>query len=362
MKQTKVLALFMGASGKPGGCELYRIIVPFHYMMKSAAWQVGWMSYEDFFLHFKREGYPYLQRVAKEVDIFVFPRTIHRGGDNREAVLSLFRYIRLHGGKIVYEVDDDFTNEYRKVTDGESVEIAQWSDAITVTTPMLAERMTKITGRPAYVLPNMLDPMVWREQKVDRAAPPEEILIALTGSPTHHNDWKVLETVLPRILSEHNDVYLVIGGFHPDYLQNLPRTDYVAALPYELYGQLIRSCDIVLAPVDPNDKFNLSKSPIKCVEGQGAKRQNNSAGAAVIATDHPIYRLAVRHEETGLLTPHTPEDWYAALKRMIEDTQLRQRLSLQGYRNVWKHYDASKQWVQWSKAYRTILSQPAYNV
>jgi glycosyltransferase involved in cell wall biosynthesis len=297
--------------------------------------------------------------VVAMTELFVFPRLYVRNDEELEATRKIFDFIHRCGKKIVYEVDDDYTNTYRTVHDGDSISVAKMADAITVTTPYLGEMMTRLTKRKHYILPNMLDPALWKdapapERKTDK------VVIGLTGSSTHGGDWRVLETVMPKILDELGDrVHFVIGGYHPEYMSELPNTEYLPAVPYQIYSQLIRSCDIVLAPVDPDDKFNDGKSAIKAIEGQGAAREldGQQAGACVIATHNKVYSLDIKDGKTGFLVHHKPESWYNAICQAILDSSLRKEIQYNAFRRTWKQRDISKGAALWGKAYLSILNK-----
>jgi glycosyltransferase involved in cell wall biosynthesis len=192
-----------------------------------------------------------------------------------------------------------------------------------------------------------------------------KIIIGLTGSPTHSADWEVLRNVMPQLLEKNPDVRLLLMGYIPEYFTEL---DNVIRLPfqsYDQYAQKIRNCDIILAPVDPNDGFNLGKSPIKAIEGQAARRKLSNgkfAGAAVIATDNPIYRLAIKNGETGLLVEQTSDAWNNAIQSLIDSAERRERIQVQGHKWVYKHHDMSKNWKLWDQAYRKILAAPQNNI
>lgn len=354
---TRVTGLYMGPAKRPGACEIYRVNVPLYHLGKhSNAWETRWLHLGDLI----DDGLEPLAAAIAESDIIVLPRTFYLNNETREVVAGVIGMARAAGTRTVYEVDDDYSNEFREVVAGEAIEVASWCDAITVTTERLARRMQNLTGRPAYVLPNMLDPELWKGERQTQHNT-GDLIIGLTGSATHYNDWKAAAGPLLEILQEASDVRLALVGFHPDYLQGFPRTDYLPVLPYPQYAQIIKSCDIVLAPVDPRDRFNDYKSAIKAVEGMGARRSINGrpAGAAVIATRNTVYSTAIRHEKNGLLVDHTPEDWYDALDRLITYGDFRRGLQYRAYRSVWPgHYDASKGWTKWALAYNKILSKP----
>lgn len=348
----------------PNACQIYRINMPLVHMANRGRHGFLSITYEDLVNTTRRNVQETLELVMKS-DLFVFPRAYAVNDDALEAWRMIFKLIRV-GGKdkrIIYEVDDDYTNRHRDFTEWHmyhAMKIASWCDAITVTTPHLAKLMREETRRPVHILPNCLDPVVWR--RPERTRSHDGVTIGLSGSQTHHGDWLVLKDVMPRILAaDHGKpVRFVLTGFHPDYLRELPDTEYIDVLPYAQYAELVRMCDIVLAPVDPDDGFNHSKSPLKAIEGMGATRlldQQTVAGAAVIATQSVTYET-VKHGKTGLLVPHTPESWYNAIESLLRNDQLRQQLQISAHNWVWKHHDISKEWMKWQAAYRQILSKP----
>jgi glycosyltransferase involved in cell wall biosynthesis len=332
--------------------------MPLHFLGKAKGWGTHWGFLADAVAMFL-ENEDALDQFLHSTDLLVLPR-FYVLNEHRKAAEGFINSIRAFGIHVVYEVDDDYTNEHKKVIEGDAISVAGLADAVTVTTPYLAETMHKRTGLPTYVLPNMLDPQLWRNGTITRKAGPDMTIIGLTGSFTHYEDWKVLKDVLPAVLEKHPNSRLVVAGFTPDYLEGLPQTEYFAGFAYPAYSQFIRQCDIILAPVDPADGFNMGKSPIKAVEGMGATRlvENRFAGAAVVATDNPIYRLAVRNEQNGLLVEYTPDAWFNALDRLLTDHEYRHRLQFAAHRSAWKDWDISRHWTKWAKAYRDILKLP----
>lgn len=362
IKPIKVLSIMMGAERVPGACEIYRITLPFHYMGQQSGWDTEWVYFQTIWQEFQAYGDEVFAHLY-DYDIIVLPRALAPDEPSRMAMGILITSLRSHGVKVVYEVDDDYSNEFREVTEGgDAMSLMAMADAVTVTTPFLRDRMRKFTSQPIHILPNCVDPVLWRDAPVTiEKKDPNQVVIGLTGSATHKEDWKVLETVLPEIMATHDNAHLIIMGYHPEYLSDLPNTSYLPGHAYNLYCQIIRGCDIIIAPVVPDDGFNLAKSPIKVVEGQSARRTlsgGRNGGAAVIATDNPVYRLAVQNNVTGLLVEHTPQAWATALHSLVTDTDLRERLQVQGHKAVYKRFDISREHTQWARAYRKILSSP----
>lgn len=342
----------MGESRKPGACEIYRVNMPLTYLAsnKPEKWQIGWLWFSDIIAEIRAHGYDAIVKLIQENDIFIFPRASVQDEPALFAIKEIFDAIHAAGKIIVYEVDDDYTNKHRHVVDGLSIEVAAMADFITVTTNMLGETMKKETGRPYYVLPNCVDEELWDGTPRKGEKLEYKTVIGLTGSKTHYDDWIVLKDVLRTVLNENYDAHLLLMGFHPDYFEGMESTSYIQPMQYIQYSQVIQSCDIILAPVDPNDGFNLGKSPIKAVEGQ-------MAGAAVIATKNPIYKLAVKDQRTGLLVNHDPESWYNAITLLVNDYELRQRLAKSGQAFARKTYSMQKKWKLWDSAYSDMLKK-----
>lgn len=362
----RVLAIYFGKTPeRVGGCEIYRINMPFHYLGVNG-WKCGWVYFSEIYDEFKKNGTAAFWNMAASYDIFVFPRSVAPESIAMDGIRSLFYILRKAGKRIIYEVDDDITNQHRDFSHQGvfgATQIASWTDAITVTTPLLGQLMSKRTKRPVHILPNMIDPTVWDRPKNYHS---EGLVIGLSGSTTHERDWNVLAPVLSKILTTEYDVPVMLRlmGFTPDYFRELPRTEHYPGLSYEVYAEVVRDSDIVLAPVDPDDGFNLSKSPIKVIEGMGATRAvgNTLGGAACLATDNPVYRLAIDHEKTGLLVEHTEEAWFHAIDRVIRDHEFRASLQRKGSKWVWKHHNIQNEWRLWDKAYRKVLERPQHNV
>lgn len=355
---SKVIALFPGRKRELGGCEIYRITMPYaHLQSNHPSWEAAWGFYEDIWTKAHLEGFDVWKKLTLRYDIFVFPRIYFKKDADYKIFDDVIDMLHQLNKRIVYEVDDDMTNKNRQVTDGDAIRAATSCDAITVSTPLLSELMESETGRKTYILPNMIAPEVWFTKAKGEFLLKDKIVLGLTGSSTHREDWRILQNVLPKILKDER-VHLLLMGFHPLYLEGLPNTTYLEGLPYTKYSQIIQSCDIILAPLN-DDTFNNYKSPIKCLEGMAARRKvgNEIGGAACIATDHPVYQLAIKNEKTGLLVKHTEEEWFNGLKELIDNEALRKSMQIEGHQWVQKHHNIAKKSSLWTNAYQAILNK-----
>lgn len=364
------MIVYMGKERTPGACEIYRGNQPAYFINQNAKnWNMSWMYFERLQEQYANDGINGLLNTLRSVDLWIFPRAFIPDGEDQDKVLksvaSLYALIRATGGRIVYETDDDYSNEYRHVVDGDAITPIRWADAYTVTTSILGKHLRKHGASvPFYALPNSLDPALWaNDATTPQTSTSDKIVIGLSGSATHVEDWREAAKALRRLIANYPDkVELWLTAYHPPYLDGVEAVR-IPPLDYVNYSQMVRGCDIIMAPVN-DDPFNLGKSPIKATEGMGAKRMLGQipAGAAVIATDNPIYGQEIRHEKTGLLTPNTEEDWYSSLKLLITNESLRKTLQEKAYNWVWKHRDASKTWREWVSAYTKILSKKPNNI
>jgi glycosyltransferase involved in cell wall biosynthesis len=205
------------------------------------------------------------------------------------------------------------------------------------------------------VLPNHVDFGWFGQQSLLAERQVEGLTIGVLGTRTHYFDWIYLEEVFGRISREYDDVTILCAGFQPDYLE-----DYrcLSGVPYRYYPQLMRQFDIVCCALDPDDVFNLSKSSIKALESMASARRLSSGkigGAVAVCTDMTLYRRTVNHMHNGLLVDN--EDWYEALKMLIEDERTRNRIAYVGHRWVEKNRDIKQGYRLWKNAYLRLLEE-----
>jgi glycosyltransferase involved in cell wall biosynthesis len=192
-------------------------------------------------------------------------------------------------------------------------------DAMTFSTPELAERYEKSCKR-SYVLSNYMDREFFKNlsQKND-----DYIAVGWAGSFTHEIDILEMGHIV-RAINEHPDAYLFMVGVNPQLLderfKNLISHGKMIILdpvPIELYPELLTNFDIGLAPIVDN-VFNRCKSELKIIE-------YGAVGIPVIASPVAPYLRYVEHGVTGFIAKKR-KDWYAHLKTLLEDAELRKKL------------------------------------
>ena len=286
-------------------------------------------------------------------DIQVIQRNVYTLAAQPEA------YDQMHdmGSKLVYEIDDDPTDQYRDLGYGDWIgEFMTVADAAIVSTPYLAKLMKQTYNKPVHVCFSHLNTKEFARVslRVPRAIT-DKIVIGLAGSLTHWADWAVVVDALHKLKVTHGDrIALVCAGYRPGYFKSLDMFQ-LRPVEYKLFPGIMKQFDIVLAPLDRSDQFNLSKSGIRALESMAAERPlpNGQMGGAIpVCTDLPMYRRYV-NKSTGVLVKDDA-DWYDELVRLVDDKVLRQNLSRAGLKWVQKNCDIKQGYRQWVTAYTNI--------
>ncbi len=360
----KVLAIVKDKSA-PGAVEIYRITSPFMSVDLKTDHQFGWIPKNAFYDALEQRHYE-----LADVDIFVFQRMLTI---EDEKIRRMLKGLRDAGKLTVYECDDDYSGEYKVV--GKHPD-ASWQpfirnvDMVTVSTEGLANRVLECApDASVQVLPNSIEREFWDEMCDRTEREPGPVRIMLAGSETHYADWVPFHQVIPAIDAKY-DVQWVVAGFTPSYLEDLDlrrAIEFLDPVPYPKYPSLLVGADIGICALSLNDRFNESKSPIKAIEYWSAKRQlihrkgrrmvkAGDGGAAVVATDHPVYEDVIDDGNNGLLAKHTAASYIDNISLLLDDPLLHRKLQIAGYREA-KKYSIKKHWYQWKNVYEMLMER-----
>jgi len=345
-----ILAL-IGNKRRVGAVDVYRVTMPLTYVDNKSEMHCGWMPKSSLAMQIQHGETEILNQ-----DIIVLAKFLAE-----EDAGDYVGYLKSRGAKVVYETDDDYSGRYREADDkpGDWHAILDHVDAVTVSTPYLADLARKDSGgKPVHVCPNAIQ-LEWFS-KVSREAIdafPDQVTVMVAGTKTHQEDWRVMAEVMPGILADYPDVEF-LAVCEKEYYEYLDAT-FMAPAQYRQYPALLRQADILCAPLIPEDQFNWSKSPIKAIEGWSAERKitkTRQGGCAIVASKAEPYKGVVQNRHNGLLVDHTPEAWDEALRLLIEDRLLRQKLQYEGLKDA-KRYDIEQRWEDWYRAYKSIGGQ-----
>jgi glycosyltransferase involved in cell wall biosynthesis len=357
---------------KIGGVGYYRLFLPKIGLEKITDWKIDLIGSDFESLIDTTTEDTTLQSYVnffKKYDLVVLKHF-----DNPNAGRFMFAASDITGVPIVTDLDDDIFSVredqpahklgYRK-GEAQRITIAtmlSFSKALFVTNEILGKNATdyikKSTGVliPYYVLPNQNNIAEWAKYKAKK--PTNKVVIGWHGSITHNADLSMVLPVIKEILKDYPNVYLeLMGGITREYaleifkdweLELLNRIDVRGGtqawdkFPYTLMKQ---KWSIGIAPLI-DDTFNQSKSNIKWLE-------YTMKHIPTVASNVEPYR-SIKHGVTGILCD-TPEQWYVALKELIEDSKLRDRLAENSYKEIKKNWQYDKNAKLWKKAIDSVL-------
>lgn len=221
---------------------------------------------------------------------------------------------------LVYDIDDDvFTADHAGSLWHEIPEIRpiaaylmSLSDLVTVSTPHLAEIMSKFS-RNVVVLNNCVDERLLALERPRR----EQVTVGWAGATSHEKDFRWLSPILSRFLNRNPDVgFTFAGGDFSPCLKVEPgrcrHTPWQAEM-WDYYAGI--DFDVGIAPLTPAREFNKSKSHIKALEYA-------ALGIPVVASDCEPYREFVEHGVTGFLARRDHE-WDRYLRDLVNDEAMR---------------------------------------
>ena len=253
---------------------------------------------------------------------------------------------RHSGGRVIYEIDDDLLDAEALRARGftgdtnELEEKVRWlagtADLVSVSTAGLAKKMAEFS-RQIWVIPNCLDRELWKlDTPRDHvngpfARDPLRVRVGYIGTPSHDADLRLVAGAMNRIAEEFGEgvEIEVVGGFErskPVFGQRvgLPRQhDYPNFVNW--LGQRVH-WDIGIIPLAEDD-FNRSKSNIKFLEYAALEM-------AIICSDVPAYRDVAVHGVNCLAVSNNEEAWYLAIKKLLENPQMRLSLAAAARKEV----------------------------
>jgi glycosyltransferase involved in cell wall biosynthesis len=185
----------------------------------------------------------------------------------------------------------------------------------------------------------------------------------------HETIWNKFEEIFTANYREESE--------DPEYfkwLKKIKREDYPEqykknyirrwTLPLTQYAKHYDYCDVCLAPIDAIDVyktdkgqiinrvnyFNEVKSELKIIEA-GMKKK------VLIAQNFGIYKELLKDGETGILIKDNKDDWYKAIKKVVQDPEYRQMLADNLHNYVKEKYDLKIVTAQRAEMYKDIMAK-----
>ena len=350
--------------------DVYRVTLPFSYLNKHSSIKAGWIQSDMI-----RQAVRQAQRGDRPIDnlrnIFGYDIIVLRRWLSADvemalgAVNDIREFSGVFNGKpalVIYEADDDYSGKYRPP----DIRLGDWKpflrqvDAVIASTKPLADLMAEDAGlERGHVAPNFLPHSKFSRTSLDAIRENNALTVMLAGTATHEDDWRVVADAMVNITREFPEVRFAVAGNVPDYLYG--ECEFIPPVPYQDYPAILRQADILCCALDPEDRFNDSKSYVKVVEGWTSARKlvgKTVGGCAVIASDALPYRGIVVNRHNGLVVDHTVDAWYNAIKELITNRLLRQKLQVNGFKQS-RTYDVQLGWRKWYRVFENILADGA---
>lgn len=151
---------------------------------------------------------------------------------------------------------------------------------------------------------------------------------------------ETIEAIAPRLPEVRFDI---VGGMPQDIAEWRERTArienvrFAGHVPHRDVGRLIAGFDLALVPFGrrfEQGKRDTSRwcSPLKIFEYM-------AQGRAIVAADLPVFREVLEHGRNAwLVKPEDAEAWIDALRRLLMDPKLRERLGRTALEDFDRHY------------------------
>ena len=215
-------------------------------------------------------------------------------------------YWGLDPANAAYELTDPKKNQEENIDHYKKV--LELSDAITVSTPFLLEKMTNWLGhKNVHIVENCVTVSDFTVRRMGTKRP----LVGWVGSTSHRSrDLEELKGVFAGSWRLHHSGHVPGAQFFADAI-GVPhhRVRTSPMLPPQHYAKASFCFDIGIAPLS-NKPFNHAKSWIKAIEYA-------SAGIPFVASDAPEYRRL--YEEYGIgRIAKTKDEWYGNLVELTD--------------------------------------------
>jgi GT2 family glycosyltransferase/ADP-heptose:LPS heptosyltransferase/lipoprotein NlpI len=275
---------------------------------------------------------------------------------------DLTGHVDLSRQKIVYELDDAFTELPRTHISFDHYssirpfieEYLKKADLVTLSTETLKSYYGSLNSN-IEVIQNVIDQRLLGKVPAGKRYE-GAVRILFSGTLTHAKDLAMIESAIERTIRDFGEkVLFLFWGNVPGKLRAFRQVQVFAEFTpdYAAYAKRLGSveADFALIPLEDN-AFNQAKSHIKWLE-------YSACGIPGIYSNVGEYASSIRNNATGLLVENTPGAWYQAIKRLILDQPLREKIAQQAHDEVKKHYTLNKNGYKWLRVYKRLAAKAA---
>ncbi|WP_313463241.1 glycosyltransferase [Pseudomonas nitroreducens] len=172
-----------------------------------------------------------------------------------------------------------------------------------------------------------------------------------SGTKTHDADFLEAAQAIYATMEKRANLRLrIIGDLTlPSYFDNLnARIERLPFADYSGYLKSLAECDISIAPLE-DSTFNDAKSNIKFLEA-------SSVLLPSVCSPRSAFRQAIAHGFNGFLA-NDPQSWEESLLALVDDAQLRQKISRNAHQTILDYYSPDK--IAASQVRQVLPTRPA---
>jgi glycosyltransferase involved in cell wall biosynthesis len=282
------------------------------------------------------------------VDLVILWRVVRS-----EHIQGVIDHVKKFGGRVGIDLDDLMVRiDLARVEHIDAIRSINWSeqhvrgmfvgvaqalqaaDFGIATTDELAHEM-RAWQRAAYVIPNGFDAATWRRsRRLARARVQDRDVVRLGyagGTRTHQRDFAQAAAAVAAVLRARPEARLVLFRSPADAqgllsMEEFPefatlgaQVEWRDTVALEDLPDELARFDVNLAPLQTGNPFVEAKSELKYFEAA-------LVGVPTVASPTGPYRRAIVDGQTGLLAEGAAQ-WEAALLRLIDDPELRERMA-----------------------------------
>jgi glycosyltransferase involved in cell wall biosynthesis len=258
------------------------------------------------------------------------------------------------GAKFILDLDDDIDNvdpghpEYDGLKDRLEMRkrMVKMADHVVVASEEIKTNIKNINPN-ITVIPNAIDPEIWKVKKAERND--GKIRVGWMSSGSHFADMPIIEEIMLELGEEYPQLEFHIAGMLNETFKGKGWIHHKGTAGYLPFPQFYADLDIDIAIAPLKDTtFNRCKSNIKYLEA-------SMLGIPTVASDVEPYKC-IEHGKTGYLAT-TSGQFKKYLKWLIEDESKRKQMGKDAKKYVLDNWTIDKFLPKYEELFDKIMDK-----